>query len=71
MPGIATRLNGGRRPTPSSSSRPPSANTVNQPDTGAVPVRDADGTHWLPRTEIQRLLSAGIRHIGQPRGSRP
>lgn len=35
-------------------------------DTVAVPVREADGTHWLPRTEIQRLLSAGIAASGMP-----
>ncbi|MFF4551092.1 RNA-binding domain-containing protein [Streptomyces sp. NPDC001435] len=34
--------------------------------TVAVPVRDADGTHWLPRTEIQRLLSMGIAALGMP-----
>ncbi|MEU1223081.1 AlbA family DNA-binding domain-containing protein [Streptomyces microflavus] len=35
-------------------------------DTVAVPVRDGDGTHWLPRTEIQQLLSAGVRATGMP-----
>ncbi|MFI5690061.1 helix-turn-helix domain-containing protein [Streptomyces sp. NPDC051636] len=35
-------------------------------DTVAVPVREADGTHWLPRTEIQRLLSAGVAASGMP-----
>jgi len=40
----------------------PSATTV------AVPMREADGTHWLPRTEIQRLLSAGIAASGLPTG---
>ncbi|MDF3141814.1 MULTISPECIES: hypothetical protein [unclassified Streptomyces] len=34
--------------------------------TVAVPVRDADGTHWLPRTEIQRLLSMGIAALDMP-----
>lgn len=34
--------------------------------TVAVPVRNGDGTHWLPRTEIQQLLSAGIRASGMP-----
>ncbi|MER6566295.1 ATP-binding protein [Streptomyces sp. NPDC001093] len=29
------------------------------PHTVVVPVREADGTHWLPRTEVQRLLAAG------------
>ncbi|WP_405559491.1 hypothetical protein [Streptomyces sp. NBC_01180] len=35
-------------------------------DTVAVPMRDGDGTHWLPRTEIQQLLSAGVRASGMP-----
>ncbi|MFC1232249.1 helix-turn-helix domain-containing protein [Streptomyces sp. Sce081] len=35
-------------------------------DTVAVPVREADGTHWLARTEIQRLLSAGVAASGMP-----
>ncbi|MEV5086019.1 RNA-binding domain-containing protein, partial [Streptomyces sp. NPDC056159] len=35
-------------------------------DTVAVPMRDGDGTHWLPRTEIQQLLSAGVRALGMP-----
>ncbi|WP_409240332.1 helix-turn-helix domain-containing protein [Streptomyces sp. PA5.6] len=35
-------------------------------DTVAVPVREADGTHWLARTEIQRLLSAGAAASGMP-----
>ncbi|MFD5762928.1 RNA-binding domain-containing protein [Streptomyces sp. NPDC127044] len=34
--------------------------------TVAVPRRDADGTHWLPRTEIQRLLSMGATAHGMP-----
>ncbi|MEV7152746.1 RNA-binding domain-containing protein [Streptomyces sp. NPDC093084] len=34
--------------------------------TVAVPVRDADGTHWFPRTEIQRLLSMGFTAHGMP-----
>ncbi|MEU6350139.1 RNA-binding domain-containing protein [Streptomyces sp. NPDC047072] len=29
-----------------------------QPHTVAVPIRDGDGTHWLPRAEVQVLLSA-------------
>ncbi|QQM47361.1 RNA-binding domain-containing protein [Streptomyces liliifuscus] len=33
-------------------------------DTVAVPRRDGDSTHWLPRTEIQQLLSAGVRASG-------
>ncbi|MEU1350333.1 RNA-binding domain-containing protein [Streptomyces sp. NPDC005795] len=35
-------------------------------DTVAVPMRDGDGTHWLPRTEIQQLLAAGVRASGMP-----
>lgn len=35
-------------------------------DTVAVPVREADGTHWLPRTELQRLLSNGVAASGMP-----
>lgn len=35
-------------------------------DTVAVPVRDGDGTRWLQRTEIQQLLSAGVRASGMP-----
>ncbi|WP_328965587.1 RNA-binding domain-containing protein [Streptomyces virginiae] len=35
-------------------------------DTVAVPMRDGDSTHWLPRTEIQQLLSAGVRASGMP-----
>jgi hypothetical protein len=35
-------------------------------DTVAVPVREDDGTFWLPRTEIQRLLSAGVAASGRP-----
>ncbi|MDH6703045.1 RNA-binding domain-containing protein [Streptomyces griseoviridis] len=37
-----------------------------RPDTVAVPVREADGTHWLSRAEIQRLLSAGVAASGMP-----
>ncbi|MDX5563157.1 putative DNA binding domain-containing protein [Streptomyces sp. ID05-04B] len=37
-----------------------------RPDTVAVPMRDGDSTHWLPRAEIQQLLSAGIRASGMP-----
>ncbi|MER6717121.1 RNA-binding domain-containing protein [Streptomyces sp. NPDC000877] len=35
-------------------------------DTVAVPRRDGDSTHWLPRAEIQQLLSAGVRASGMP-----
>ncbi|MFB6947468.1 hypothetical protein ACFWGL_42080 [Streptomyces sp. NPDC060286] len=35
-------------------------------DTIAVPMRDGDSTRWLPRTEIQQLLSAGVRASGMP-----
>ncbi|MER5917206.1 RNA-binding domain-containing protein [Streptomyces sp. NPDC001982] len=35
-------------------------------DTVAVPVREADGTHWLPRTELQRLLSNAVAASGMP-----
>ncbi|WNI19991.1 RNA-binding domain-containing protein [Actinacidiphila sp. ITFR-21] len=35
-------------------------------DTVAVPVRDGDQTHWLPRAEIAALLSAGVRASGMP-----
>ncbi|MEU9463751.1 RNA-binding domain-containing protein [Streptomyces sp. NPDC048312] len=37
-----------------------------RPDRVAVPMRDGDSTHWLPRAEIQQLLSAGIRASGMP-----
>lgn len=33
----------------------------------AVPVWEGDGTHWLPRSEIQRLLAAGWAATGGPR----
>jgi len=32
----------------------------------AVPVREADGTHWLPQPELQRLLAAGWAETGGP-----
>ena len=32
----------------------------------AVPMREADATTWLPRTEIQRLLAAGWAATGGP-----
>ncbi|MFF6979294.1 helix-turn-helix domain-containing protein [Streptomyces sp. NPDC008343] len=35
-------------------------------DTVAVPMRDGDSTHWLPRTQIQQLLSAGVRASDMP-----
>ncbi|MFE2828596.1 RNA-binding domain-containing protein [Streptomyces sp. NPDC059271] len=35
-------------------------------DTVSVPVREADGTHWLPRAELQRLLSRGVAASGVP-----
>ncbi|MEU0221967.1 RNA-binding domain-containing protein, partial [Streptomyces sp. NPDC006265] len=35
-------------------------------DTVAVPMRDGDSTYWLPRSEIQQLLSAGVRALGMP-----
>ncbi|MFD5820594.1 helix-turn-helix domain-containing protein [Streptomyces sp. NPDC127038] len=41
---------------------------VRQADTVAVPVRDDDGTHWLTRTGIQALLSAGVRASGVSTG---
>ncbi|MFJ1602610.1 helix-turn-helix domain-containing protein [Streptomyces sp. NPDC088253] len=34
--------------------------------TVAMPVRQADGTHWLLRAEIQRLLAAGVAALGMP-----
>ncbi|MFD7645079.1 RNA-binding domain-containing protein [Kitasatospora sp. NPDC059795] len=36
------------------------------PFTVAVPVRESDGTHWLPRTEVQRLLALGLAANGAP-----
>jgi hypothetical protein len=33
----------------------------------AVPVREGDSTHWLPPSEIQRLLAAGWAATGGPR----
>ncbi|MET9959635.1 hypothetical protein ABZ128_11305 [Streptomyces sp. NPDC006326] len=35
-------------------------------DTIAVPMRDGDSTHWLPRAELVQLLSAGVRASGVP-----
>ncbi|MEU9700166.1 ATP-binding protein [Streptomyces sp. NPDC047981] len=32
----------------------------------AVPIREADGTTWLPRSEIHRLLSAGLAAQKRP-----
>ncbi len=34
--------------------------------TVAVPLRDDDGTHWLSRQDLQRLLSAGWNVTGPP-----
>ncbi|GGQ97043.1 hypothetical protein [Kitasatospora griseola] len=31
-----------------------------------MPVRESDGTHWLPRTEVQRLLALGLAASGTP-----
>lgn len=36
------------------------------PSTVAVPIREADGTHWLPRSEVHRLLAAGWLQAGGP-----
>ncbi|MEU7073018.1 RNA-binding domain-containing protein [Streptomyces narbonensis] len=35
-------------------------------ETIAVPMRDGDSTHWLPRAELVQLLSAGVRASGVP-----
>jgi hypothetical protein len=35
-------------------------------DTVSEPRRDDDSTHWLPRAEIQQLISAGVRASGMP-----
>lgn len=32
----------------------------------AVPIREADGTYWLPQTEIRRILSVGWSETGGP-----
>ncbi len=32
----------------------------------AVPIREADGTYWLPRAEVHRLLAAGWAESGGP-----
>lgn len=32
----------------------------------AVPIREADGTYWLPRAEVHRLLAAGWAQSGGP-----
>jgi len=45
---------------------PTGKNGAPRTDTVAVPVREADGTHWLPRTELQRLLSRGVAASGMP-----
>ncbi|RAJ72716.1 hypothetical protein K377_07270 [Streptomyces sp. PsTaAH-137] len=31
-----------------------------------MPVRDGDSADWLPRSEIQQLLSSGVRASGLP-----
>ncbi|MFE6055646.1 RNA-binding domain-containing protein [Kitasatospora sp. NPDC056446] len=36
------------------------------PFTVAVPLRESDGTHWLPRAEVQRLLALGLAASGAP-----
>ncbi|MEV4333646.1 RNA-binding domain-containing protein [Streptomyces sp. NPDC049597] len=45
---------------------PTGKNGAPRPDTVAVPIRDGDGTHWLPRTEVQQLLAAGVKASGMP-----
>ncbi|MEU0845933.1 hypothetical protein ABZ370_41695 [Streptomyces sp. NPDC005962] len=40
-------------------------------DTVAVPVREADRTHWLPRTELQRLLPHGVAASAMPTPQAP
>ncbi|MER5698786.1 RNA-binding domain-containing protein [Streptomyces mirabilis] len=45
---------------------PTGKNGAPRTDTVAVPIREADGTHWLPRTELQRLLSRGVAASGMP-----
>lgn len=32
----------------------------------AIPIREADGTHWLPRTEMHRILASGWGQAGGP-----
>ncbi|MGW1616731.1 hypothetical protein ACWCQZ_46540 [Streptomyces sp. NPDC002285] len=44
--------------------RHPLAVRAGPSDADAVPRRDSDSTHWLPRPEIQQLLSAGVRASG-------
>ncbi|MEU9088878.1 ATP-binding protein [Streptomyces sp. NPDC048428] len=36
------------------------------PSTIAVPIRESDSTHWLPREEIHRLLHTGWTAAGMP-----
>jgi hypothetical protein len=36
------------------------------PTTVAIPIREADGTHWLPRNEIHRILASGWGQAGGP-----
>ncbi|MFD8316297.1 RNA-binding domain-containing protein [Kitasatospora purpeofusca] len=44
----------------------PTRGAQGHPDSVAVPVREGDGTVWLPRTEVQRLLAAGWTATGGP-----
>lgn len=32
----------------------------------AIPIREADSTHWLPRTEMHRILASGWGQAGGP-----
>lgn len=45
---------------------PPPDGTKSTARSVAVPVRAADGTHWLPHSEIQRLLALGWSSSGGP-----
>ncbi|MGA5820011.1 RNA-binding domain-containing protein [Kitasatospora sp. NPDC094028] len=44
----------------------PTRGEKGHPDSVAVPVREGDGTVWLPRAEVQRLLGAGWSATGGP-----
>jgi hypothetical protein len=44
----------------------PSGNDKASERSVAVPVREADGTHWLPQSEIRRLLALGWAEAGGP-----
>jgi hypothetical protein len=44
----------------------PSGNDKTNKLSIAVPVREADGTHWLPQSEIRRLLALGWAEAGGP-----